>query len=69
MIYLKSHGIATGCHYTPLTLHPLFKPHAKDCSYIEKEANKFITLPLHADLTDEEVDYILNHLIKFKNKC
>lgn len=66
MIYLKSHGIATGCHYTPLSVQPLFKPFAKDCSYIEKEANNFITLPLHSDLTDEEVDYIIDKLSKFK---
>lgn len=65
MIFLKSKGIATGCHYTPLTLQPLFKPFAKDCDYIEKEANKFITLPLHADLTDQEVDYIIEALISF----
>jgi perosamine synthetase len=65
MIYLKSKGIATGCHYTPLTLQPLFKPYAKDCDFIEKEADKFITLPLHADLTDEEVNYIIEHVVKF----
>lgn len=63
MIYLKNKGIATGCHYTPLSLQPLFKPYAKDCNYIEKEANKFITLPLHADLTNEAVLYITDMLI------
>lgn len=64
MIYLKSKGIATGCHYTPLSLQPLFKPFAKDCNFIEKEADKFITLPLHADLTKKEIDYIVNKLTK-----
>ena len=29
IIHLKSKGIATGCHYTPLTLQPLFKPYIK----------------------------------------
>lgn len=67
MIYLKSKGIATGCHYTPLSMQPLFKPFAKDCSFIEKEADKFITLPLHADLTDEEVEYIIKHINTFNN--
>ncbi len=43
----------------------LFKPFARDCKYIEKEANKFITLPLHADLTNEEVDYIIEALKSF----
>lgn len=62
MIYLKSKGVATGCHYTPLTVQPLFKPYAAGCDYIEKEANRFITLPLHADLTDNELDYIIEHL-------
>jgi perosamine synthetase len=67
MIYLKSKGIATGCHYTPLSLQPLFKPYASDCNYIEKEANKFITLPLHADLTDDEVIYIIKAIINLIN--
>ncbi len=65
MIYLKSKGIATGCHYTPLSMQPLFKPFAKDCDFVEKEHYKFITLPLHADLTDEEVEYVIEHLKKY----
>ena len=67
MIHLKSKKIATGCHYTPLSLQPLFKPYAKDCPYVEKEADKFITLPLHADLTNEEVDYVVEHIKGFEN--
>jgi perosamine synthetase len=65
MIYLKSHGIATGCHYTPLSVQPLFKPYAYGCDYIEKEANKFITLPLHVDLTDDEIEYIIERLSEY----
>ena len=68
MIYLKSQGVATGCHYTPLSLQPLFKPYAGDCSFIEKEHNKFITLPLHADLSDEEVEYIMDVLRNFEHR-
>ena len=65
MIFLKSKGIATGCHYTPLSIQPLFKAWSHNCPYIEKEDDKFITLPLHADLADEEVDYILDNLSNF----
>ncbi len=65
MIYLKSKGIATGCHYTPLSLQPLFAPYKNDCKYVENEHNKFITLPLHADLTNEEIDYIIDALKSF----
>ena len=65
IIHLKSKSIATGCHYTPLSQQPLFMPFAKDCPVAEKEAEKFITLPLHADLTDEEVDYVVTHIRGF----
>lgn len=59
MIFLKSKGIATGCHYTPLSKQPLFAKFGTTCPYIEKESGRFITLPLHADLTVSEIDYIL----------
>lgn len=68
MVYLKSKCIATGCHYTPLSMQPLFKPYANNCGYIEKEHYKFITLPLHADLKDEEVEYIIDALQEFDRK-
>lgn len=68
MIYLKSKGIATGCHYTPLTLQPLFKPFANNCDYVEKESEKFITLPLHSELMDEEVLYIIESIKEFNDK-
>ena len=67
MIYLKSKGIATGCHYTPLSMQPLFKSYAYGCDFIKKEHYKFITLPLHADLLDEEVEYIIDKLIEFES--
>jgi perosamine synthetase len=66
MIHLKSNGIATGCHYTPLSLQPLFKEWGNNCPFIEKEHNFFITLPLHADLTGEEVQYVINRIKDFQ---
>ncbi|MFZ5941999.1 MAG: DegT/DnrJ/EryC1/StrS family aminotransferase [Bacteroidota bacterium] len=67
MIWLKSQGIATGCHYTPLSLQPLFRPFNGNCPYIEKEADRFITLPLHAELTEEEVGYVTEKITEFLN--
>jgi perosamine synthetase len=58
MVFLKSKGIATGCHYTPLSLQPLFASWGHSAPYVEKEHERFITLPLHADLTLEEVRYV-----------
>lgn len=62
IIHLKGRGIATGCHYTPLSVQPLFAKWGRDCPFIEKEADRFITLPLHADLTDDEVSFIIETL-------
>ena len=64
MIFLKKYGIATGCHYTPLSIQPLFSKYNTGCPYIEKEHENLITLPLHADLTYDEVDYILEHIVE-----
>lgn len=65
MIFLKSKGVATGCHYTPLSIQPLFEPWGKTCPFVEAEHNRFITLPLHADLSDEEVDYVVEGIGEF----
>ena len=40
MIHLKSKGVATGCHYTPLSVQPLFAPWGGNCPYIENEVNR-----------------------------
>lgn len=68
ILYLKSNGIATGCHYTPLTLQPLFKPYASPCDVAENEYEKMLTLPLHCGLTEEEVNYVIKHLNEFENQ-
>jgi len=57
--HLKSRGIATGCHYTPLSLQPLFAEWGGNCPFIEKEIDNCITLPLHTQLSSFEVDYIV----------
>ncbi len=62
IIHLKSKGIATGCHYTPLSVQPLFKQWGHNCPFIEKEIDKCITLPLHAQMTIEDVDYIVQSI-------
>lgn len=66
ILYLKSKGIATGCHYTPLTMQPLFKPYASPCPVAEREYYKMVTLPLHADLKNDEVNYIIDALIEHR---
>jgi perosamine synthetase len=65
IIHLKNNGIATGVHFYPLSLQPLFKPYAYDCDVANSIWKTFITLPSHVDLTNEEVDYIINSIKDF----
>jgi len=67
ILHMKSKGIATGCHYTPLTLQPLFKKYSSQCIYIEEEYNHMVTIPLHSDLTNLEVQYILDAMSQYMN--
>jgi perosamine synthetase len=67
MIFLKSKGIATGCHYTPLTNQPLFKKWGGNCLFVENESNKLITLPLYVGLEDNEINYIIDQIKIFIN--
>lgn len=62
IVYLKNNGIATGVHFYPLPLHPLFKPYDNGCPVAKKIWKTFITLPSHVDLTVDEIAYVLDHL-------
>jgi perosamine synthetase len=66
ILHLKSRGIPTSVHYMPLHLHPLFRNMEAVVPNAEKVWHEMITLPLHADLTEEEVDYILQALRDFE---
>ena len=68
ILHLKNHGVATGCHYTPLSVQPLFHEWGFNCPYIENEINRCITLPLHTDLSMNNVDYIVNLLLEFYDR-
>lgn len=65
ILHLKRKGIATGVHFYPLPLQPLFKPYDNGCPVAKEIWQTFITLPSHADLTNEEVNYVLEHLKSF----
>jgi len=67
IIYLKSKGIATGVHYVPLMLFPFFRKWDNECPAAKDIWQSFITLPLFADLTNEEIDYVINALVEFES--
>lgn len=68
IIHLKNNGIATGVHFYPLTLQPLFRQYTSGCTIAEEIWKDFITLPSHADLSDSEIDFVLDALKSFEEE-
>lgn len=64
MDWLASHQITTTGHYKPLYLYPIFK-NRHDTPVTEKEWKKIIVLPMYADLTNPQVEYIIDTIKKF----
>jgi perosamine synthetase len=65
ILHCKKKGIATGVHYMPLPLHPLFPKSHRDIKTAEWIWREFVTLPLFADLTEREIDYVIEALQEF----
>lgn len=60
-------GIACNVHYKPLPMMTAYKKigfNIKDYPNAYKQFENEITLPLHTKLTDEEVEYIIEHFKK-----
>jgi perosamine synthetase len=68
ILHLKQRGIATGVHYMPLPMHPLFRRHDEPIPVARKVWESVLTLPLFADLTDAEVDYVVEGLRAFDRR-
>ncbi len=64
--FMKKNGIATGVHYVPLNLVNYFKQWYSKCGTAEEIWKSFVTLPLHVQLTDDEVSYVLEKLYEFE---
>jgi dTDP-4-amino-4,6-dideoxygalactose transaminase len=69
MTYLKEQGISTGIHYPiPLHLQPAYKTLGyKKGSYpiAETLAEEIVSIPIYPELTSDQRDYIVNHIIRF----
>lgn len=63
--YLNENGVGTGMHYRPNHLLSLFAGNQDNCTLVHTDAiyEQLITLPLHPDLTEDDIYYICN-LIK-----
>ena len=59
---MAERGVACNVHYKPLPLLTAYKTMGFDIADFPNAYNRFaneITLPLHTQLTDEQVDYVI----------
>jgi len=66
--FLKQREIATSVHYVPVPLMPLFKDYSDDIPVTLKVWPTMVTLPLFADLSNAEVDYVVEALQEFDRR-
>jgi perosamine synthetase len=66
ILHLKSKGISTGVHYVPLPELPFFKQFDNGCATAKRIWQTFVTLPLFVELTEREIDYIVEALREFE---
>lgn len=64
MDWLTEHQIASTGHYKPLYLYPIFV-NRHDTPVTEREWKKIVVLPMYADLTNSQVEYIIDIIRKF----
>lgn len=64
--HLQSHNIATGVHYYPCHLHPYYIHHRATVPVSNEIWKRIVTLPIHPNLTDKDMDRIVDRVKKFK---
>jgi perosamine synthetase len=52
-------------HFLPLPFHPLFRDHDEPIPVAKEVWQTILTLPLFPDMTDAEVDYVVDALCQF----
>lgn len=62
--WLKEKDIETGIHYVPNHFHPLFKNGAR-LPNTEQAFVEILTLPLHCDLTDLDIEFVIQAVGQF----
>ncbi len=63
--YMADKGISTGVHYYPNHLYPVYKPYYRKLPVAESVWHKIVTLPLFPDLTQSQIDYIIETVLAF----
>lgn len=65
---MKENGIGCSVHFIPLHLHPYYKNtfgfKSKDFPVASYVYERIVSLPIYPKMTDEDVDYVIDNVIK-----
>jgi dTDP-4-amino-4,6-dideoxygalactose transaminase len=67
MDLLNSNGVYPGVHYRDNTNYTMYEYGKNNCPYSNDISEKLISLPLHINLSDDDVDYVIEQVIKINN--
>lgn len=65
--HLNSKGIEVGTHYRPIHTMTAYKHIKTDTPITDEIGKKIVTIPIHVNLTDNEVSYIIDSINSFIN--
>lgn len=65
MMYLNSNGVYPGVHYVSNTDYPMYEYGKGTCPNAEFASDHIISLPMHMDVTFEDVQYIAGLIITY----
>lgn len=66
MAHMTERGITTGVHFMPVHLHPYYRRYQADVPVAERVWQHIVTLPLFAEMTEEEFDAVVSAVRSFK---
>jgi len=63
--HLKERGVATGVHYIPNHLHPLFSNQKRSLPRSERLYTEIITLPLYYEMSEGDIETVIEGVSAF----
>lgn len=65
MDFLQKKDVGTGVHYIPNHIQPYFSRYAKPLPITERIWKEILTLPLYFDMTEDDVNLVINSVHEF----
>jgi perosamine synthetase len=66
MAFLKERGISTSVHYIPNHLYDMYEAYRVEMPIVERVWKRLVTLPLFPDLSNDQVDLIIESIRAFR---